>query len=155
MEEPGQLALELQRITLGVPLALRVLVEMKGGGARFLREEIGTWNGRSEPTISRQDALYKLHAELADRFLLHVHDKDDRTAILALAITTAANKDLMIAYWGGRYSWSERMRELGRRYSLLSAGDLHPVVRGHLRRSLRTGKFREDTKAIAEALSDI
>ena len=154
LDAPEQLAQELHRITLGVPLALRVLVEMEGGLA-FLRHELTTWKEEDSVTASRENALYELYEKLAARFLIHVRDEKDLDSILSLAIATDANRDLLVAYWGGRTSWSERVRNLARRFSLLIGGDLHPIVRGHLRRSLRAGKYRQNTKEIAEALAEI
>ena len=49
----------------------------------------------------RENALYELYEKLTDRFLLHVHDEEHLHAIIALAITTDANKDLLVSYWGG------------------------------------------------------
>jgi tetratricopeptide (TPR) repeat protein len=154
LEAPEQLARELHRITLGVPLALRVLVEMEGGLA-FIPNELAASKEEAGVTVSRENALYELYERLAARFLIHVHDEKDLNSILSLAIATDANQDLLVAYWGGRASWSERVRNLARRFSLLVGGDLHPVVRGHLRRSLRAGKYHQNTKEIAEALAKI
>ena len=154
LEQPGALAQMLQRVTLGVPLAVRVLVETEGG-LEAMRPDLDAWTGEDDHTATRESALYVLYERLADRFLLHVHDEDHPHAIIALAITTDANKDLLVTHWGGRHAWAERLRELGRRYSLLSGGDLHPVVRGHLRRSLRAGKYSDESRTIARELSGI
>ena len=99
----GILAEVLQRITLGVPLALRVLVEAEGG-PKSLRHELNAWSVQGDHTASRENALYELYEKLTDRFLLHVHDEEHLHAIIALAITTDANKDLLVSYWGGPQS---------------------------------------------------
>ena len=151
LEKPEEVAPRLQRITLGVPLAVRVLVEMEGGTS-LLRNEAGAWSETDSDALSRENALYRLYEELASRFLFHVHEEEDLHAILALAITIDADKETLVSFWGGRAAWSERLRGLARRFSLLNGGDLHPVVRGHLRRSLRAGKYRAETEQLAAAL---
>jgi hypothetical protein len=88
LEAPEKLAQELHRITLGVPLALRVLVETETAATPLCRD-LSEWR-KGADTDSRERILYDLYEQLADRFLLHVHDETHLHAIIALAIASDA-----------------------------------------------------------------
>src|SRR6185436_16199302 len=66
-------------------------------------------------------------------------EQDSRT-VTALAVLPDADQGLLRSAWGPDVH--QRLRDLGDRYSLLAAGDLHPTVREALRRYWRNPAVR-------------
>lgn len=133
-----ELAEHLHRITLGIPLAVRGLLDLHEGGDPVLEDLIAP--DEEDIPLSEKNAVRLVISNVADRFLLnlenHPEREDDLRDIIALAILPRIDYDVLKGFWN-HPSPKERLRGLARRYSLLSDGDLHPSVRTYLRRHWR------------------
>ncbi|MBX3669702.1 MAG: tetratricopeptide repeat protein [Rhodocyclaceae bacterium] len=134
-ERQPVLAAAIHRITLGVPLAVRGLLELEGEHAL---DALADWQ-EDDPPLAEAEATRRVIAIVAERMLLNLAGRPEREHelhdIVALALLPAAAPDLLQALW--RQPARQRLRELARRYSLLADGDLHPTVRSYLRRHWR------------------
>ena len=134
-------AQRLHRITLGVPLALRSLIDLHESGSPVLEE----LNDLAEPDgDERERAAEEQVVEIvAARFLLHLQHRREREQdlhdVIALALLHQANPVLLASLWQVKPGQVKaRLRELSMRYSLLARGDLHQTVRNFLRRRWRS-----------------
>jgi tetratricopeptide (TPR) repeat protein len=137
--DSDQLAELLHRITLGIPLAVRGLLDLHEGGDPVLEDLIVP--DEDEIPLSEKNAVRVVISSVADRFLLnlenHPERDDDLRDIIALAVLPRIDYETLKVHWNHR-SPKDRLRSLAKRYSLLSDGDLHPSVRTYLRRHWRT-----------------
>ena len=142
-DDTSQLAEVLHRVTLGVPLAVRGLLDLHENGDPVL-QNLSAPDDDDIP-LSERDAVRQVIGLVADRFLLnlehHPEREDDLKDIIALAILPTIDHATLKAYWNN-HSPKERLRVLARRYSLVSDGDLHPSVRTYLRRHWRVADNR-------------
>ena len=138
----GHLAEQLHRVTLGVPLPLRTLLDIHEQGGSALAELGALEPG--EAALRESDAVRRVIAVAAERLLLHLAAQptreDDYCAITTLAILPAADHLVLCGAWGE--DPHARLLDLGSRYSLLADGDLHPTVRQTLRRYWRDPAVR-------------
>jgi tetratricopeptide (TPR) repeat protein len=136
--DAAQIAEVLHHVTLGIPLAVRGLLDLHEDGDPVL-QDLSALDDDDIP-LSERDAVRRVIGLVADRFLLnlqnHPEREDDLRDIIALAILPTFDHATMKAYWGNQAP-KERLRDLARRYSLVSDGDLHPSVRNYLRRHWR------------------
>ncbi len=137
--DTGELAEVLHRVTLGVPLAVRGLLDLHEDGDPVLQSL--SVPGDDEIPLSERDAVRKVIGLVSERFLLnlegHAEREEDLRDIIALAILPAIDHAALQFFWDG-HSPKDRLRALAHRYSLLSDGDLHPSVRYYLRRHWRS-----------------
>jgi tetratricopeptide (TPR) repeat protein len=131
----NRVAETLHRLTLGVPLALGTLLEMHRGGNPIL-QDLGEFEASFNRSLEGTNALSHVIEVVANRFLLHLADRAERTKdlndIMTLALLRAVDLPLLGQMW--QTDWPiERLRELAQRYALLADGDLHPTVREFLR----------------------
>ena len=140
--ERGALAERLHRVTRGVPLAVRALLDdlaERGRDESFLDELI---EGDDDELTDEREAVRRVVGTVARRMLYHLNldrrpeREDDLRDIVALAILQRADPDVLGQLWTGRRV-RNRLRDLGARYALVSGGDLHATVRDYLRRSWR------------------
>jgi len=135
--EAAAIATQLHRVTLGVPLAVRTLLDLHDQGDTVLADLAALDQGPA--ALAESDAVRGTIATIAERFLLHLADRpekeEDYRAITALALLTGADHVILRSIWPGEPH--ERLLDLGSRYSLLADGDLHPTVRETLRRHWR------------------
>ena len=140
--ERGSLAERLHRVTRGVPLAVRALLDDLGEHGRdesFLDELA---EGDDDELPDEREAVRRVVGTVARRMLYHLdlerrpEREDDLRDIVALAILQRADGEVLKQLWPGRRV-RDRLRDLGARYALLSGGDLHATVRDYLRRSWR------------------
>jgi SIR2-like domain len=140
LDDPEHLAERLHRITLGVPLALRSLIDLHEEGSEILTKLDGL-EPSQEDEVAYQDAETSVVERVADRFLLHLSDREERKSdfrdIIALSLLHEINHELLKRLWQTD-NVTSRLRELAKRYSLLAVGDLHATVRSFLRRRWRT-----------------
>ncbi len=133
------LAAKLHGITLGVPLALRSLIDMHSEGSPVFGE-LDAMDAADAEDGGGSQAEDRVVEVVVDRFLLHLRDRLDREAdfrdIVALSLLHQADRDLLAALWRTE-NVKGRLRALAIRYSLLAVGDLNATVRGFLRRRWR------------------
>ncbi len=136
----GKTAEQLHRITLGVPLALRALLDLHDDGIEgsILRELAE----REEEPLDEGEAVRQVVGTVAQRLLYHLslerkpEREDDLRDIIALAVLQRADGDVLAQLWP-ELRPRDRLKDLGARYALLSGGDLHATVRDYLRRYWR------------------
>ena len=133
------LAEALQRITLGVPLALRSLLDLHDGGDLIL-SELESMEQSPDSDSGPRRAEEIVVENVASRFLLHLRKREnlrkDYADVIALSLLTEANREVLSRLWNNRNVMG-RLRDLSKRYSVLSVGDLHATVRSFLRRRWR------------------
>ncbi|RFC52500.1 MAG: Tetratricopeptide (TPR) repeat/Tfp pilus assembly protein PilF/Tfp pilus assembly protein PilF [Verrucomicrobia bacterium] len=141
----GTLAESLHRITLGVPLAVRGLLDLHRDGDSLLTSL--TAPADDDVPLAEREAIRHAVGQVCRRFLLNLVDHPERAEdlrdIVALAILPGVDTGLLRLHWNPKPA-RERLRELARRYSLVSDGDLHPSVRSYLRRFWRSEDERPD-----------
>ena len=139
VRESEELAERLLNITLGVPLALRSLIDLHEGGSDVL-SQLEDLQTEEERELDEESAVNKVIQVVADRFLLHLtrrHDRiDDFRDIITLSLLPKPDLDVLSKVWSARNVRS-RLRELATKYVLLAGGDLHETVRSFLRRRWR------------------
>jgi hypothetical protein len=119
--ERETVASHLHDITLGVPLAIRTLLDLHEDGADILnRLPDRAGDARSEVSANAIDDVIET---VANRFLLHIEGKAGRETdmedIVLLAIVPHADPELLARLWG-RDRVRSRLADLARRYSLLN-----------------------------------
>jgi tetratricopeptide (TPR) repeat protein len=143
------LAGTLHHVTLGIPLAVRALLDMHERGDEVLEDLPGSSD--SDRPLSEREQVQQVIDVVAQRFLLnlvdHAEREDDLRDIIALTLLPGYHHTTLNAFWDG--AAAQRIRELSGRYSLLSDGDLHPSVRSFLRRHWRKA---EQPAAFGEVL---
>jgi tetratricopeptide (TPR) repeat protein len=158
--DPGDVAEEMHRITRGVPLAVRALLDLheEGTGA----SPLGDLAEDDEAPLDEAESVREVVGKVARRMLYHLAQdrkperEDDLRDIIALAILQRSDGDILKQLWPGRRV-RDRLRDLGTRYALLSGGDLHATVRDYLRRfwrdeTERPGVFDEVLHDIERAI---
>ena len=136
--EPAGLAETLHRVTLGLPLAVRTLLDLHEAGD-------DVFSGLTAPDeddrpLSERDAVREVIATVSNRLLLNlegrVEREDDLRDIIALALLPGIDPETLRQLWHPT-PVKRRLVALAGRYSLLSDGDLHPTVRVYLRKHWR------------------
>ena len=139
-KETEKLAEQLHRITLGVPLALRSLIDLHQEDSDVLTK-LDVLDFPQGDESAYQEAEQRVVEVVSARFLLHLSDREERKPdfrdIIALALIPEFNREVLKQLWHTE-NVTGRLRELARRYALLAAGDLHATVRSFLRRCWRT-----------------
>jgi tetratricopeptide (TPR) repeat protein len=134
-----EVAERLHRITRGVPLAVRALLDLHEDGAG--ESALDELTSDDEP-LEESEVVHEVVGTVARRLLYHLSQdrkperEDDLRDIIALAMLQRADASILQRLWPGRRV-RDRLRDLGARYALLSGGDLHPTVRNYLRRYWR------------------
>lgn len=143
-------AVALHRFTRGVPLAVGTLLDLHSQGAPVLRE----LSGEEAPPVAdlaRSDTARMVIEEVSNRLLLHLRREPVRNAafedILLLSLLRRTSSAILSRMWETG-DVRGRLRNLGRRYSLVGDGDLHATVREYLRR-----RWRDDPPAELPALA--
>ena len=152
------IAEQLHRITRGVPLAVRALLDdlQDGGRSDSVIKQLAEEDD-DEP-LDEGEAVRKVVARVAQRMLYHLDQDrkreraDDLRDIIVLAVLQRAHEQILKHLWPGRRV-RDRLRDLGARYALLSGGDLHATVRDYLRRYWRVESQRPDI--FDDVLSDV
>ncbi len=139
--EAGELAERIHKITRGMPLAVRALLDFREEGIdESILDDIS--EAQDDEPLQEAAAVRKVVGKVADRLLYHLDPKrrpereDDLRAIIALAILQRADAEVLKRLWPGD-QFRSRLLDLGSRYALLSGGDLHGTVRQYLRRHWR------------------
>ena len=150
----GDLAEKLGGVTLGIPLAVRGLLDLHEEGESVFDDLQVPDEG--ERPLAEQDQVRQVIDQVSERFLLNLQDrperKDDLRAIIALALLQEYDHEVLKLSWDVEIP-SVRLRELAQRYSLLSDGDLHPTVREYLRKYWR--EFKNRTEEFSEVLAKV
>jgi tetratricopeptide (TPR) repeat protein len=150
LDDTEHLAEQLHRITLGVPLALRSLIDLHEEGSDVLTKLDGLEPDYDDKS-AYEDAEKRVVEKVADRFLLHLSNRSDRQSdfrdIIALALLHEVNREVLKRLWETD-NVTGRLRELAKRYSLLAVGDLHATVHSFLRRRWRS----EDRPSLVDAV---
>jgi tetratricopeptide (TPR) repeat protein len=147
-DEPERdlLAARLHRVTRGVPLAVRAVLDdlsEHGRDDSLLNELV---EADDDEPLNEREAVRRVVGTVARRMLYHLDPErrpereDDLRDIVALAILQRADGEILRQLWYGQRV-RDRLRDLGARYALLSGGDLHATVRDYLRRT-----WRDDTE---------
>lgn len=144
----NSLAEMLHRVTLGIPLAVRALLDFHNAGDDLLTNL--TAPGEPDRPLSERKQVRFVIDQVSARFLLNLQDRpereDDLRDIIALALLPAYEHSTLAKLWTEKGP-ANRIRDLAGRYSLLSDGDLHPTVRNYLRRYWREEKNRPEVFA--------
>ncbi len=145
----------LLEVTLGIPLALRVLLDLHESGEPVLQE---IWDNAQSGTQEETDAESVVIETVTDRWLLHLQRnpmlQDDLKDIVLLTLLSTVKPDVLRNLWQSE-SPQSRIRELSRRHSLLGNGDLHTSVRTLLRRRWRREPIGEIPEAAAKLLESL
>jgi tetratricopeptide (TPR) repeat protein len=147
------LAERLHEITQGVPLALRVVLEMMEDDPEIL----STLTMGEEDLVGPADAVtQRLIETVSGRFLLHVEDRPERAQdfddIIAVGVLISPSLDILRRYWGADEAGA-RIRRLANRYAVLAGGDLHYTIRSYVRKAWRVRPPRNLPRIAAELLS--
>lgn len=150
---------KLHKTTLGIPIAVRALLDMHNEGNDVLQSLPDIED--DERVLSERDELHKVIEIIAERFLLNLtrnpEREDDLRDIIALSLLPSYDSSILAELWGDKPA--ARIRDLAGRYSLLSDGDLHPSVRHFLRRHWRRnhnlGIFDSVLHALRLAATDV
>jgi tetratricopeptide (TPR) repeat protein len=156
-----ELAERLHRITRGVPLAVRALLDLHEEGEQGSVLDDLAEQG-SEDVLEESTAVREVIGTVAQRLLYHLSPdrkperEDDLRDIIALTILQRADGEILRNLWAARRV-HDRLRELGARYALLSGGDLHATVRDYLRRywrdeTVRPALFDQELDAVGRAI---
>lgn len=129
----------LHRVTLGVPLALGVILQLHADGDNVLDEiEQLKIDAIDELNVTR--AVSKVIETISRRFLLHLEGRreklQDYKNVIVLALLQYYKIQTLTKFWGDTL-YIPILKTLGRRYALLADGDLHPTVQEFLRRFWR------------------
>ena len=153
----GELAAQLHRITRGVPLAVRAVLDLHTDG-----DDDSVLGDLAKPDddepLEEGEAVRKVVGTVARRMLYHLAPErrpervDDLRDIIALALLQRADETVLKHLWPGQRV-RDRLRDLGGRYALLSGGDLHATVRHFLRRHWRDEDERP--RIFDEVLADV
>jgi hypothetical protein len=122
-----EIASRLHEVTRGVPLAVRILLDLHERGDPVLLNlsDLGD-KGENEENSGR--ALDLVIEVVTNRFLLHLESnptrRRDTKDIVALALLPRVDHELLSRLWGAG-KVRARLSELTRRYALLADGDLY------------------------------
>lgn len=143
----------LQVITNGVPLALRVILDMHQDGSDVL-SSLANFPISDREIENKYDIRQKVIESVSDRFLYHLQNKpeliDDFMDIIAIGLLRNPSLEILSRYWD-KENPKERLLYLTKKYSILSQGDLHQTVRQFVRLKWR-GNSPPGLKEIAKRL---
>ena len=149
------LAVRITRVTLGIPLAVSVVMEMHESGDEILKE-LATLEDVNE-LLDQTEASRLVTEAITSRWLKHFErspeSRSDLADIQALALLTTYAPKVLRRLWAPSNPLARR-RQLSQRYSLLSNGELHESVRTLLRRQWRVQR-PDDITHLAGRLSEI
>ena len=136
IERVDALPRNIYHVTLGIPLLVRVLLDLHDNGDSIL-EELSELPRPDSDTEYRR-ATQIVSEAITERWLSHVErgSPEDLQTIVALGLLRKVNHKILQLLWQPAVP-DARMRQLRRRYSLLDSGDLHGTVRLFLRRQWR------------------
>jgi len=154
-EPDPELVDKIHRLTLGVPLAVRILFDECAGDPhgleRILHEE-EAGNDDERPDVDPEQVVV---AQMTGRFLLHLQGRPERQrdyhAIIALALLREIDHEILARMWPDA-SVGSRLRELASRYGLVGRGDLHATVRRFLRQHWFSGDRNRDVEEVIAVL---
>ena len=154
----AEVAAAVHRATLGVPLAVRMVLDLQRDGHPILAElaALPSPGDRSPSPNAAQAAalLDRVLADVCDRFLKHMRGKPahrvDLERVYALALLPSLDRPVLDVMWGGSPATASALWDLGRRFALLNDGDLH----GSIRRLLRDRWLRHGLDATALGVAD-
>lgn len=133
------LAEDIHRVTLGVPLAVTMLLDEIRSGT-FTPDELASLEVEAAAGPKATRSVIEV---VAKRFLLHLEGipgrEDDLRDIVALSLLPRADSRVLTTFWSTS-DWQARLDSLANRYALCAEGDVHPTVRHFLQR-----KWREST----------
>jgi len=139
-EQTDDVAERIHKITHGVPLAVRALLDLHEEGIEG--SILDDLSDEEDEPLEDAAAVRKVVGEVANRLLYHLdpsrrpeRERDFRD-IVSLVILQRADAPLLKRLWPGA-PIRRRLIVLGARYALLSGGDLHATVRDYLRRYWR------------------
>lgn len=141
-----EIAERLHRLTLGVPLAVRTLLDLHEDGDELLPSLTEEYDEALDSPGDDQ-AVQRVIETMVERLLKHLilrpRSVDDLHDIVALGLLQRADPDVLQAFWQTNASGVRtRLRKLGNHYALLSGNELHATVRGYLRRHWRLEENR-------------
>ncbi len=150
-------ALQLHKATLGVPLAVRMVLDLLDEQDENILKAL---NETHVYPLDENQAIREIIGKVTDRWLMHLsryERRDDLHDIVALALLLEANGLVLNQLWAQPYQ--HRLRDLSSRYSLLASGDLHETVRTYLRQCWRyeENRFRknhEQREYLSEVFND-
>nr|VFK63454.1 MAG: Tetratricopeptide repeat-containing protein [Candidatus Kentron sp. TUN] len=129
----------LHRTTRGVPLAVRIILDLHESKSTVLSELAGLEED-IDYYLEETQAMQKVVEALANRFLLHLLNNpaanDELKYIIAMALQNRIDPMVLAKLWNVS-NVSEIIRPLSKKYSFIATGDLHPTVREFLRRHWR------------------
>jgi tetratricopeptide (TPR) repeat protein len=146
------LADAVRTFTRGVPLAVRLLLDMHERGDSILAEvSRGEVGGATGSAGSRAVVI----EEVTKRFLLHLsrNRQRDYEDIIALSLLREFDFDTLARLWQTR-NVTDRLAQLADRYSLMASGDLHTEVRGFLRKAWRLNNRPDAVGQVIDRLAD-
>jgi nucleoside phosphorylase/tetratricopeptide (TPR) repeat protein len=139
LPENPELTELFMQVTLGLPLAVGILLDLHSKGEPVLAD-LPELNAGASDELDREVAVQLVYERVASRFLLHLEARldraDDLRDITALAILRRASVELLGQFWSTNEPKS-RLLQLSRQYELMANGDLHQRVREFLRRHWR------------------
>jgi Tfp pilus assembly protein PilF len=146
---------QLHRVTLGVPLAVRALIDLhenEGDPVLSKLASVETDTDNSPYERHTEDVEHKVVELVADRLLYHLSHRQDRVSdyedIILLSLLNEADREVLQRVWETS-NVRGRITKLAQRYSLVAVGDLHETVRRFLRRRWRM----EDRPAIVDEVA--
>jgi tetratricopeptide (TPR) repeat protein len=131
---------KIHRVSLGVPLAVRVVIETLEFRPESIHDlaEIDLYADAALKPLSELSQL--VIATVSDRFLLHLQNQPgkerDFMDVIAIGLLVSPTLTVLKKFWGAENA-AARMRELSKRYSLIASGDLHLTIRDYVRRAWR------------------
>jgi tetratricopeptide (TPR) repeat protein len=146
----------IQRITLGVPMAVAMILSMHEQGDEVL-STLAEWD-YTDPTQSVDVIAQRIIGEVARRFLLHIevrrNDQESVRDVVLLALVEGGwVEDLQRLWWGGASQRTERLLYLTRQIDFIDGGSLHEVPRSYFRTLWKTQPHRFLSSVIASATS--
>ncbi|MVN79297.1 tetratricopeptide repeat protein [Hymenobacter sp. HMF4947] len=140
------IAERLHRLTLGVPLAVRTLLDLHEDGDELL-PSLTDEDEEDLDSLGDGQAVQRVIETMVERLLKHLilrpRSVDDLRDIVALGLLQRADPDVLQAFWQANASGVRtRLRQLGNHYALLSGNELHATVRDYLRRHWRLEENR-------------
>jgi len=149
------LAESLNRLSRGVPLVLRVLLDLHEQGSDVL-QTLGHIDD-ADTDGDESEAVQKAIETISDRFLLHLQNRPELAGdfrdIIAIGLLLHPTPEVLARYWGIDDA-RPRSRYLARRHSILASGDLHETVRAFIRLNWRVAP-PPDLPSVAQRLRSV
>jgi tetratricopeptide (TPR) repeat protein len=136
--EAGKLAETIHVVSRGVPMAVRLLLEMIDEDSNH----VATLSAMStEDDVGGPDEItQRLIESVSGRFLLHLENQpqhvQDFADVIAVGVLLSPSFDILAQYWGEERA-RQRLIQLANRYSIFAGGDLHYTIRDYVRRAWR------------------